>query len=323
MKNDAALSPRSSWVGLFAIGVVHFCACTSSKSAEEIDASGTGGAVGMGGISGTDGMRATGGSTGTGGRMDAGDSGPATGGISVDGAYTAGGNAASGGYSGSGGVVSSGGATLADGSISSDEGGDDEGSRDGGGMDRSANGSPDGPLNVDAPQSTADSGTGNANGGYVCVSGIGLMLPTGTPPGGMPPIGTLTATINGTKTILPICPGFGRCQASSGSMTVTGAIDTGESVSINVYEPAAGSFAANNTTGSSNGLTVTLAGGAAINCSDIPGADGIINVSMFTASTGGTISGTFSGTVSECSPAVGGGAAVSLVDGSFSCQANE
>ena len=107
------------------------------------------------------------------------------------------------------------------------------------------------------------------------------------------------------------------------SMTVTGAIDTGESVSINVYEPAAGSFAANNTTGSSNGLTVTLAGGAAINCSDIPGADGIINVSVFTASTGGTISGTFSGTVSECSPAVGGGVAVSLVDGSFSCQANE
>ncbi|MGA7741897.1 MAG: hypothetical protein WCE40_08675 [Polyangia bacterium] len=46
-------------------------------------------------------------------------------------------------------------------------------------------------------------------------------------------------------------------------------------------------------------------------------------MSAFTTSTGGTVSGTFSGTVLECEPSIGGGSTASLADGSFSCAANE
>ena len=92
---------------------------------------------------------------------------------------------------------------------------------------------------------------------------------------------------------------------------------------VDVYEPTTGSFPANNTTGESNSLSVTLAGTSVIDCTDLPGADGSINLTAFTTSTGGTVSGTFSGTVVECSPAQGGGASVTLDNGSFSCQANE
>jgi len=45
-------------------------------------------------------------------------------------------------------------------------------------------------------------------------------------------------------------------------------------------------------------------------------------VSAFTTSTGGTVSGTFSGTVLDCS-GQGAGATVTLDNGSFSCQVNE
>ena len=156
------------------------------------------------------------------------------------------------------------------------------------------------------------------------LSGIGFVLAAGTPSGGASPIGTLTVTINDGKTTLPICPGFGRCAATSGSLAVSAAIDTGELVSVLVYQPAAGSFPANNTTGASNGLAVTLPGSTAITyCTDLLNADGNINLSAFTTSLGGTISGTFSGTVVECFPAQGGGITVTLDNGSFSCGANQ
>ncbi len=167
---------------------------------------------------------------------------------------------------------------------------------------------------------TCTAGICGTAGGYVCIGGIGLM---GTPLVGASPIGTLTVTINGTKTTLPICPGFGRCGVSAYDLTVTAVAGTGESVAVDVYEPTTGSFPANNTTGLSNSLSVTLAStGSTIDCTDVPGAGGTINVSAFTTSTGGTVAGTFSGTVSDCS-SQGGGATVTLDDGSFSCQVNE
>jgi hypothetical protein len=167
---------------------------------------------------------------------------------------------------------------------------------------------------------TCTAGVCGTAGGYVCIGGIGLM---GTPLVGASPIGTLTVTINGTKTTLPICPGFGRCGVGTYDLTITAVVGTGESVAVDVYEPTTGSFPANNTTGSSNSLSVTLAStGSTIDCTDVPGAGGTINVSAFTTSTGGTVAGTFSGTVSDCS-SQGGGATVTLDDGSFSCQVNE
>lgn len=168
---------------------------------------------------------------------------------------------------------------------------------------------------------TCTGGICGTAGGYVCVSGIGLMLPPGAPSVGVSPIGTLTVTINGSKSTLPICPGFNRCQASSGNLNVTGASQTAGYVTLTVYEPTIGSFPT--TSGESNGLVVTPAGTAIIDCTDLPGADGSINLTAFTTSTGGTVSGTFSGTVVECSPAQGGGTSVTLDNGSFSCGANQ
>jgi hypothetical protein len=165
---------------------------------------------------------------------------------------------------------------------------------------------------------TCTAGICGAAGGYVCVAGVGVMLPSGTPP-----IGTLTVTINGTKTTFFICPGFARCQASSSNLAVTGASETGGYVTVTVYEPTIGSFPTNNTNGESNALVVTSADGATVDCTDLPGGAGSINVSAFTTSTGGTVSGTFSGTVLECEPSIGGGSTASLADGSFSCAANE
>jgi len=165
---------------------------------------------------------------------------------------------------------------------------------------------------------TCTAGICGTAGGYVCVAGVGVMLPSGTPP-----IGTLTVTINGTKTTFFICPGFARCQASSSNLAVTGASETGGYVTVTVYEPTIGSFPTNNTNGESNALVVTSADGATVDCTDLPGGAGSINVSAFTTSTGGTVSGTFSGTVLECEPSIGGGSTASLADGSFSCAANE
>ena len=165
---------------------------------------------------------------------------------------------------------------------------------------------------------TCTAGICGTAGGYVCVAGVGVMLPSGTPP-----IGTLTVTINGTKTTFFICPGFARCQASSSNLAVTGASETGGYVTVTVYEPTIGSFPTNNTNGESNALVVTSADGATVDCTDLPGGAGSINVSAFTTLMGGTVSGTFSGTVLECEPSIGGGSTASLADGSFSCAANE
>jgi hypothetical protein len=106
-------------------------------------------------------------------------------------------------------------------------------------------------------------------------------------------------------------------------LAVTGASETGGYVTVTVYEPTIGSFPTNNTNGESNALVVTSADGATVDCTDLPGGDGSINVSAFTTLMGGTVSGTFSGTVLECEPSIGGGSTASLADGSFSCAANE
>jgi hypothetical protein len=169
----------------------------------------------------------------------------------------------------------------------------------------------------------------SSGGGAVCVGGSGVVLPAGAPPGlGSPPIGTVTATINGTTSTFLVCPGAGRCQASSSNVLVTGAGPGGAggvvSVTIGVYEPSAGgTFPANNTTGESNTINAVATDGSgdATYCTDIPGGAGSINLNTFATSMGGNVSGTFSGTVVECMPM--GGSTITLASGSFSCMANE
>ncbi|MGC9985143.1 MAG: hypothetical protein ABSF35_16130, partial [Polyangia bacterium] len=148
MIKEAALSPRTIFVVLCIMGLVHSCACTSAKSGGTPDASSTGGAADASGNLATDGVITTGGAIATGGSLVSGGGSTAGGASSTAGSSSAGGNTASGGSNGTGGVSSGGGATSTGGDAAL--GGNN--GYDGG------SGSPDGPASVDGRASSADAG---------------------------------------------------------------------------------------------------------------------------------------------------------------------
>ncbi|HUB10084.1 MAG TPA: hypothetical protein VMB50_23980 [Myxococcales bacterium] len=152
---------------------------------------------------------------------------------------------------------------------------------------------------------------------YSCANGsAGVGVPYGDPA-----IGSLSVDVGSTpEDDLPICPKAQRCQCSAGSFAVVAALDTGLSVTVSVYEPAAGTFPADNGAGESNSITYAPGTGE-VDCSDTDGASGSITLNSYSASDGATVSGSFSGTLGSCGPTGAGGA--TLTNGTFSCTCNE